>query len=71
MKKKSAMFAAGTTAAAEGGTVLNAFDNALLAGGIGNINLVKMSSIMPPAVRVISMPRIKPGALIPTLTPPR
>ena len=36
------MFAAGTTAAAEGGTPLNAFDNALLAGGIGNVNLVKI-----------------------------
>ena len=60
------MFAAGTAAAAEGGTLLNAFDSALLAGGIGNINLVKMSSIMPPAIRVIPMPRIKPGALVPT-----
>jgi arginine decarboxylase len=60
------MYAAGTAAAAEGGTPLNAFDNALLAGGIGNINLVKLSSIMPPAVRVIPMPRIKPGALVPT-----
>src|SRR5262249_3760585 len=51
MRRRSVMFAAGTAAAAEGGTPLNAFDNALLAGGIGNVNLVKMSSIMPPAIR--------------------
>ena len=66
MSRRSVMFAAATTAAAEGGTPLNAFDNALLAGGIGNVNLVKTSSIMPPGVRVIPMPRIKPGASVPT-----
>jgi arginine decarboxylase len=58
--------AARTAAAAEGGTLLNAFDNALIAAGIGNINLVKLSSIMPPAIRIIPLPRIKPGALVPT-----
>ena len=51
---------------AEGLTPLNAFDNALLAAGIGNINLVKVSSIVPPDVEVVSLPRIKPGAIIPT-----
>jgi arginine decarboxylase len=64
--RRRPLFAAGAAAAAEGGTPLNAFDNALLAGGIGNVNLVKLSSIMPPAVRVIPMPRIKAGALVPT-----
>src|SRR5262249_38356882 len=48
--------------AAEGGTTLNAFDNALLAAGIGNIDLLKVSSIMPPAIRTIPVPRIKPGS---------
>jgi len=55
-----------TAGAAEGGTALNAFDNALLAAGIGNVNLVKISSILPPEIPVIDLPKIKPGALIPT-----
>lgn len=36
-------------AAAEGGHSLTAFDSALLKAGIGNINLVRLSSILPPA----------------------
>ena len=31
---------------AEGRTPLNAFDSALLAAGIGNVNLLKISSIV-------------------------
>ena len=58
--------AAGTAASAEGSTPLNAFDNALLAAGIGNINLVRVSSILPPGVDVVALPRIKPGAIVPT-----
>ena len=65
MTKKVTM-AAATAGRAEGGTTLNAFDNALLAAGIGNINLIKVSSILPPDVPVIELPKIKPGALIPT-----
>src|SRR5512145_2131041 len=65
MTKRITM-AAATAGHAEGGTALNAFDNALLAAGIGNINLVKVSSILPPEVPVIDLPKIKPGALIPT-----
>jgi arginine decarboxylase len=57
---------AATSGAAEGGTALNAFDNALLAAGIGNVNLVKVSSIVPPDVDIVELPRIKPGALVPT-----
>jgi arginine decarboxylase len=55
-----------TMGTAEGGSLLNAFDNALLAAGIGNVNLVKVSSIVPPGVEIVGLPRIKPGALIPT-----
>src|SRR5512138_3787561 len=51
---------------AEGGTALNAFDNALLAAGIGNVNLVKVSSIVPPDVDIVDLPAIKAGALVPT-----
>ena len=58
--------AAGTAGTAEGSTPLNAFDNALLAAGIGNINLIKVSSILPPGVELVPLPRIKPGALVPT-----
>lgn len=64
--KKTVTMAAATVGHAEGGTTLNAFDNALLAAGIGNINLIKVSSILPPDVPVIELPKIKPGALIPT-----
>ena len=54
--------AAGTAGNAEGSTPLNAFDNALLAAGIGNINLVRISSILPPGVRdSCPLPQIKPG----------
>jgi arginine decarboxylase len=63
---KKVTLAAATAGSAEGGTTLNAFDNALLAAGIGNINLIKVSSILPPEVPVIELPKIKPGALIPT-----
>jgi arginine decarboxylase len=58
--------AAAAAGHAEGGTALNAFDNALLAAGIGNINLIKVSSIVPPDVSIVDLPKIKPGALIPT-----
>ena len=63
---KTVTMAAATAGCAEGSTALNAFDNALLAAGIGNINLIKISSILPPDVPVIELPKIKPGALIPT-----
>lgn len=58
--------AAATAGHAEGSTPLNAFDNALLAAGIGNVNLVKISSIIPPDVDIVDLPRIKPGILVPT-----
>ena len=63
---KTITMAAATAGHAEGGTTLNAFDNALLAAGIGNINLIKVSSIVPPDVAIIDLPKIKPGAIVPT-----
>lgn len=36
--------------ASEGQTPLNAFDNALLEAGVGDTNLMRMSSILPPGV---------------------
>src|SRR5712691_8663878 len=58
--------AAGTAGTAEGSTPLNAFDNALIAAGIGNINLVKISSILPPGVDLVPLPKVKLGAVVPT-----
>ena len=51
----------------EGYSLLNAFDGALLASGVGDTNLVKMSSILPPGCaeikpRPVSLPQ---GALVP------
>lgn len=51
--------------AAEGYMPLNAFDGALLASGIGNTNLVKMSSIVPPGARKMDPVTIPYGALVP------
>ena len=51
---------------AEGATPLNAFDNALLEAGIGNVNLIKVSSIVPPSAEVCTeTPNLPPGALVP------
>lgn len=49
----------------EGYMPLNAFDGALLDAGIGDTNLVKMSSIIPPGAARIEPERIPPGSLVP------
>jgi arginine decarboxylase len=49
----------------EGMTPLNAFDNALMDAGIGNTNLVKMSSILPPNSKMIKPVKLPLGALVP------
>ncbi len=51
--------------ASDGFTPLNAFDGALLQAGIGNTNIVKMSSIVPPRCKLISPIALPPGALVP------
>lgn len=53
--------------ASEGLTPLNAFDGALLDAGVGNTNIVKMSSIVPPRTREVSVGELAlpPGALVP------
>lgn len=51
--------------AAEGYSPLNAFDGALMDSGVGNLNLVKMSSIIPPRCERISPCCIPYGSLIP------
>ncbi len=52
-------------AAAEGGTELTAFDRALLAAGVGNVNLLKVSSILPPGAEFLRELRLPPGSLVP------
>ncbi len=54
-----------TAGAAEGETELNAFDGALLAAGIGDLNLVRVTSIMPPHVELTDRPPELPrGAFV-------
>lgn len=51
----------------DGFSLLNAFDGALLASGVGDTNLVRMSSILPPGCAEIKpRPKALPqGALVP------
>jgi arginine decarboxylase len=50
----------------EGKTTLNAFDAALLASGLGNLNLLKVSSILPPGAIYREKLEIPFGTLVPT-----
>ncbi|MFW0860680.1 MAG: pyruvoyl-dependent arginine decarboxylase [Dethiobacter sp.] len=54
------------TAAAEGSHKLTAFDNALLGAGIGNVNLVRISSVLPPSAEQDQTLELPPGSLVPT-----
>jgi len=55
-----------TAGSAEGKNHLNAFDNALLKGRIGNLNLIRVTSILPPGVQYCPEMEIPPGSLVPT-----
>lgn len=48
-----------------GETALTAFDHALLTSGVGNTNLVRMSSILPPHCEVVEPFMIPQGSLLP------
>lgn len=50
---------------AEGYAPLNAFDHALLAAGVGDTNLVRMSSILPPSCQKLEPFKLPYGALVP------
>jgi arginine decarboxylase len=52
--------------AAEGPSRLNAFDNALLTAGIGDLNLVKISSVLPAGAVERAVITAAAGALVPT-----
>lgn len=53
------------TGRGEGETRLNAFDAALLNAGLGNVNLLKVSSILPPGACETETLALQPGALVP------
>ncbi len=50
----------------EGFSLLNAFDGALLNSGIGDMNLVRLSSILPPYCQEVEKINIPYGSLVPT-----
>jgi len=57
-----------TAGTAEGGSELNALDNALLKAGIANWNLVMVSSILPPKAEITyEVPFIEKGSLVPVV----
>jgi len=53
-----------TSGRAEGPSKLNAFDNALLDAGIGDVNLIKVSSIIPANSKFVKLPELTPGDMI-------
>ena len=48
----------------EGPTKLNAFDNALTDAGIGDVNLIKVSSMLSGNCKIEELPKLKPGAMV-------
>lgn len=52
-----------TKGESEGPTKLNAFDNALLDAGIGNVNLIPVSSMLPSKIEIIPLPKLEPGEM--------
>ncbi|MFQ6103753.1 MAG: pyruvoyl-dependent arginine decarboxylase [Candidatus Glassbacteria bacterium] len=56
-----------TSGSAEGGSSLNAFDNALLNAGIGDLNLIRVTSIAPPGVKTVKPYGIEPGTIVPVV----
>jgi arginine decarboxylase len=54
-----------TAGAGEASTELNAFDAALLQAGIGDTNLIKLSSILPPSAQETGLRSFPKGFMIP------
>lgn len=48
----------------EGPTKLNAFDNALTDAGIGDVNLIKVSSMLSGNAEITELPKLKAGAMV-------
>jgi arginine decarboxylase len=56
-----------TQGCSEGLTPLTAFDNALREAGIDNLNLIKVSSIVPRGARFGPLPTLPVGTVVPTV----
>ncbi len=48
----------------EGPTKLNAFDNALTDAGIGDVNLIKVSSMLGKNTQINELPKLKAGSMV-------
>ena len=48
----------------EGPTKLNAFDNALSNAGIGDVNLIKVSSMLAGNAQIKELPKLKAGSMV-------
>ena len=48
----------------EGPTELNAFDNALMDAGIGDVNLIKVSSMLAGNAEVMPLPTLDAGSMV-------
>ena len=48
----------------EGPTKLNAFDNALSDAGIGDVNLIKVSSMLAGNTQIQDLPKLKAGSMV-------
>ena len=48
----------------EGPTKLNAFDNALSKAGIGDVNLIKVSSMLAENTKIETLPQLKAGSMV-------
>ena len=48
----------------EGPTKLNAFDNALSDAGIGDVNLIKVSSMLAANTKIEKLPNLKAGSMV-------
>ncbi len=53
-----------TSGRSEGPSRLNAFDNALLGAGIGDVNLITVSSILPKDTEIVELPHIEEGKMV-------
>ncbi|EKF86335.1 pyruvoyl-dependent arginine decarboxylase [Methanobacterium formicicum] len=53
-----------TSGRSEGPSRLNAFDNALLDAGIGDVNLITVSSILPKDTQIVELPHIQEGKMV-------
>lgn len=53
-----------TSGRAEGPTKLNSFDNALLDAEIGDVNLIKVSSIVSGGTKIVKLPELGGGTMV-------